>query len=215
MAGETEAFDRFVSHFRSKVFRYSWLMCGQPDDAEEVAQETLLHVFESLNQLRDPERIRPWVFRIARNACLMQRRRSLFAPTEEISLEETTLEAEDSSQPPDTSLLQGELRAVLDRVILELPPSTRPVVLLRDLEELSTEETAQILDLSTDVVKTRLHRGRQAMRQKLDCYLHNHCLDGQPSPDATPLSGEERETLYSQWRRAAVTGVTAGEDASS
>lgn len=199
LAGEPEAFERFVQHFRSKVFRYSWLVCGQPDDAEEVAQETLLRVFQNLDQLRDPERIRAWVFRIARNACLMQRRRSVFAPSEEVCLDEGL---PDASVPPDRTLLQGELRAVLDRVILELPPSTRPVVLLRDIEELSTEETAQILDLSQDVVKTRLHRGRLAMRQKLDCYLHNQCLEDQPSPDATPLTATERETLYAQWRSA-------------
>ena len=68
-------------------------------------------------------------------------------------------------------------------MIVELPPSYRAVVLLRDLEELTTEETAQILDLGIDVVKTRLHRGRAAMRQKLDCYLNNHCLEDQPSPN--------------------------------
>ena len=204
LAGEPEAFERFVQHFRSKVFRYSWLVCGQADDAEEVAQETLLRVFQSLDQLREPERIRAWVFRIARNACLMQRRKSIFAPVEELSLEALPVPAEISDETPaaDFTLLRQELRDVLDRVILELPPSTRPVVLLRDMEQLSTEETAQILDLSQDVVKTRLHRGRQAMRQKLDCYLHNQCLENQPSPDATPLTDAERETLHSEWRNA-------------
>src|SRR5437764_2857510 len=72
-AGEPQAFERFVEHFRSKIFHYSWLVCGQRDDAEEVAQETLLKVFESFHQLREPERVRAWIFRIARNACLMQR----------------------------------------------------------------------------------------------------------------------------------------------
>ena len=85
LAGETDAFENFVEHFRSKMFHYSWLMCGRPEDAEEVAQETLLHAFESFEQLREPERVRPWVFRIARNVCLMQRRRSVFAPAQEIS----------------------------------------------------------------------------------------------------------------------------------
>ncbi len=205
LAGEPDAFERFVQHFRSKVFRYSWLVCGHADDAEEVAQETLLRVFQNLDQLRDPERIRPWVFRIARNACLMQRRKSVFAPSEEISLDDTPHEAPDSGALPDFSLLQRELRAVLDRVILELPPSLRPVVLLRDMEGLSTEETAHILDVSQDVIKTRLHRGRQAMRQKLDCYVNNRCLEDQPSPDATPLNAAERQALHSEWRKALVT----------
>ena len=201
LAGETDAFERFVDHFRSKVFHYSWLMCGRPEDAEEVAQETILKVFENFDQLREPERVRAWVFRIAKNACLMQRRKSVFAPAREVSLDELppTAEVPDSAGPPDCELLRSELRAVVDRIIAELPQSYRAVVLLRDLEELSTEETAQILDLSTDVVKTRLHRGRLAMRQKLDCYVHNQCVEDEPGPNPTPLSPQEREALYSLW----------------
>src|SRR6201993_4048511 len=88
LAGETDAFEKFVEHFRSKIFHYSWLMCGQPEDAEEVAQETLLKVFENFDQLREPERVRSWIFRIAKNACLMQRRKSVFAPAHELSIEE-------------------------------------------------------------------------------------------------------------------------------
>ena len=203
LAGEPQAFERFVEHFRSKIFHYSWLMCGHHEDAEEVAQETLLKVFENFDQLRDPDRVRSWIFRIAKNACLMQRRKSVFAPAHELSIDELPPAAEisDAAAPPDLALLDTELRAVLDRVILELPPPYRAVVLLRDIEELSTEETAQILDVSTDVVKTRLHRGRVAMRQKLDCYLHNHCLEDAPRPNPAPLTAAERETLYSAWRQ--------------
>jgi RNA polymerase sigma-70 factor (ECF subfamily) len=202
IAGETNAFERFVEHFRSKIFHYSWLMCGQADDAEEVAQETLLKVFENFDQLREPERVRPWIFRIAKNACLMQRRKSVFAPAREFSLDELPLTAgiAGPESPPDAELLRSELRAVLDRVIAELPAPYRSVVLLRDLEELSTDETAHILEVSTDVVKTRLHRGRAAMRQKLDCYLHNHCLEDQPSPSPKPLTVAERDRLFSVWR---------------
>jgi RNA polymerase sigma-70 factor (ECF subfamily) len=202
VAGEPEAFERFVSHFRSKVFHYSWLMCGRPEDAEEVAQETLLKVFENLSQLREPERVRSWVFRIAKNACLMQRRKSVFAPAHELSLDELepAEEVADGARPPDLDFLRSELRNVLDRVIVDLPPAYRAVVLLRDIEELSTEETAQILDLTTDVVKTRLHRGRLAMRQTLDCYLHNHCLEDQPGPNPAALSQAERAELYAMWQ---------------
>ena len=196
-AGEANAFERFVEHFRSKIFHYSWLMCGSPEDAEEVAQETLLKVFENFDHLREPERVRAWVFRIAKNVCLMQRRKSVFAP-EELPLE---IDVPDAGDAPDARLLDRELRAVIDRVIAELPPLYRAVVLLRDLEELSTEETAQVLDVTTDVVKTRLHRGRAAMRQKLDCYVYNHCLEDQPGPNPAPLTAGEREDLLSAWRQ--------------
>ena len=201
LAGEENAFEHFVEHFRSKIFHFSWLMCGSPEDAEEVAQETLLKVFESFDQLREPERVRAWVFRIARNVCLMQRRKSVFAPTHELSIDELPPVA-DSGCAPDGCVLNAELRAIIDRVIMELPPSYRAVVLLRDLEELTTEETAQILALSNDVVKTRLHRGRAAMREKLDCYVNNHCIEDAPSPNPAPLTAEERRSLYAKWDSA-------------
>jgi RNA polymerase sigma-70 factor (ECF subfamily) len=180
--GEAGAFERFVEYFRSKLFGYSWLMCGQREDAEEVAQEALLKAFESFDQLREPERVRSWIFRIAKNACLMKRRKSVFAPDRELSLDEFLpasdgegehrhIEIADWSKLPEADLLNLELRKELNRAITDLPESYRAVVLLRDVEELSTEETAQILNLSVDVVKTRLHRGRLAIRQRLDGYL--------------------------------------------
>ena len=195
MSGDAEAFDRFVEHFRAKIFHYSWLMCGQREDAEEVAQETLLKVFESFDQLREPERVRPWVFRIAKNACLMMRRKSVFAPARELSLDElmpgsknddgeVTLQIADWSHLPENALLESELKAVIERAIQELPETYRPVILLRDVEELSTEETAQILDLRPDAVKTRLHRARLALRQKLDAYL-------QTAADAAGVGGRD------------------------
>jgi RNA polymerase sigma-70 factor (ECF subfamily) len=157
-------------------------MCGQREDAEEVAQETLLKVFESFAHLREPERVRPWVFRIAKNACLMKRRKSVFAPSQELSLDEflpamnhegghATIQIADWSRLPDRQMLQSEMKEVLARAIRELPENYRAVILLRDMEELSTLETAQILDLTEDVVKTRLHRARLAVRQELDEYL--------------------------------------------
>jgi RNA polymerase sigma-70 factor (ECF subfamily) len=79
----------------------------------------------------------------------------------------------DWSTLPDAELLRSELRATLHCAVAELPETYRAVVLLRDLEELSTEETAQVLDITADAVKTRLHRGRLALRQKLESYLRS------------------------------------------
>jgi RNA polymerase sigma-70 factor (ECF subfamily) len=185
LSGDANAFERFVEHFRTRLFQYTWLVCRQREDAEEVAQEALLKVFESAGQLREPEHVRSWVFRIARNACLTKRRKSVFAPEQELSLdqfypaietngEHRHIEIADWTQVPEKDLLRQELREVLGRAIGELPDVYRSVVLLRDVEELSTEETARILDLSLDVVKTRLHRGRLAIRQKLDEYVRTH-----------------------------------------
>jgi RNA polymerase sigma-70 factor, ECF subfamily len=189
IAGEPEAFDRFVEHFRAKIFHYSWLMCGHREDAEEVAQETLLKVFENFHHLREPERVRPWVFHIAKNACLMKRRKSVFAPSQELSLDDflppmdhedghVKLQIADWSGLPDDLLLKSEIKQALDQAISALPENYRSVILLRDMEELSTLETAQILDLTEDVVKTRLHRARLAVRQKLDEFLQTGGRDG-------------------------------------
>jgi len=182
IAGDAGAFDRFVEHFRAKIFHYSWLMCGHREDAEEVAQETLLKIFENFDQLREPERVRPWVYRIAKNACLMKRRKSVFAPDHELSLDELMpakshehgqmkLEIADWSGLPDDRALQAEMKELLGRAIGALPETYRSVILLRDMEELSTGETAHILDVSEDTVKTRLHRGRLALRRQLDEFL--------------------------------------------
>ena len=180
--GDDGAFDAFVAHFRTKVFQYTWLMCGHREDAEEVAQETLLKVFRNLDQLREPERVRPWVFRIARNECLMKRRKSVFAPAQELSLEELMpvrnhdgsgmkIEIADWSKLPEDQTLRREMHDALTRAITELPETYRSVILLRDMEELSTHDTAQILDIKEDTVKTRLHRGRLALRKSLDSWL--------------------------------------------
>jgi len=180
-AGDPDAFDRFVDHFRGKIFHYSWLMCGHREDAEEVAQDTLMKVFESFDQLREPERVRPWVFRIARNACLMKRRKSIFAPAHELSLDElmpsrdsgspAKLQIADWSRIPESQALAAEMRAALDRAIAALPDIYRSVILLRDIEELSTAEAAQILDINEQAVKMRLHRARLAVRNSLDEFL--------------------------------------------
>lgn len=181
LAGDDSAFTPFVESFQQRIFQYTWLMCGQREDAEEVAQETLMRVFESFDQLQDPEKVRPWVFRIAKNFCLMKRRRSVFAPDREYSLDELLpgpeenhlkrFQPADSSAPPDELVLQTELGDRMKEALSDLPDIYRSVVLLRDVEELSTAETAEILEISQDTVKQRLHRGRLALRKSLSGYL--------------------------------------------
>jgi RNA polymerase sigma-70 factor (ECF subfamily) len=180
--GKPEAFDRFVDHFRAKIFNYSQLVCGHREDAEEVVQETLLNVFEKFSQLREPEHVRAWVFRIAKNVCLIKRRKSIYAPQQEVSLDELMpargtsgdrmkIEIADWSGLPEDEVLRSELQRALDDAIAEMPEIYRSVMLLRDVEELSTEETAHVLGVNTDSVKTRLHRARLLARKKLDTYL--------------------------------------------
>jgi len=182
LAGDESAFTEFVGAYHARLSQYSFLMCGHREDAEEVAQETLLRVFENIDQLREPARLKTWVFRIAKNECLMKRRKSVFAPKAELSLDELRpaksgngdlhgIEIADWSALPDDLLMDAELRTAVADAIQELPETYRSVVLLRDVEELTTEETAEVLEISNEVVRTRLHRGRLALRQHLDSYL--------------------------------------------
>jgi RNA polymerase sigma-70 factor (ECF subfamily) len=188
MAGDASAFTPFVESFQGRIFQYSWMMCGQREDAEEVAQETLLKVFQSFDQLRDPDNVKSWVFRIAKNYCLMKRRKSVFAPDRELSLDELMpgpeqelkLQVSDDSELPEDRILRGELNEELSRTLRDLPDLYRSVVLLRDVEGLSTAETAAVLELSEDVVKQRLHRGRLALRKSLAPYLGAGVAGGKP-----------------------------------
>lgn len=184
LTGDEGAFTEFVKAFHSRLSQYSFLMCGHREDAEEVAQETLLKVFESIDQLRDPNQLKSWVFRIAKNECFMKRRKSIFAPKTELSLDDLKpsklgdgaggrIDIADWSSLPDNLLLDAELQDALVRSIQQLPETYRSVVLLRDVEELTTDETAEILEIGADAVKTRLHRGRLALRQHLDRYLRS------------------------------------------
>ncbi len=142
MQGSADAFERFVDLYYGKIFRYSFTMCGQREDAEEVAQETLMKVFENLAQLRDPEHLKPWVFRIAKNACLTKRRKSIFAPAKELSLEDLhprrdgesgELDIADWSAVPESAAQNADLRDALHRAVRKLPELYRAIFLLRDV----------------------------------------------------------------------------------
>jgi RNA polymerase sigma-70 factor, ECF subfamily len=200
LSGNADAFDRFVELFRNRIFQYSYLMCGQREDAEEVAQDTLLKVFENFDQLREPSRVKAWVFRIARNACLMKRRKSIFAPAEEIPLDDLPHGPAAAGRAIDEEMLDAQMRRALHLAIGELPPLYRAVVLLRDLEELTTEDTAEILDVSTDVVKTRLHRARAALRQVLAPLMQSAVV---PAPERPrPLPEPARRQLVTAYEHS-------------
>lgn len=170
--GDPGAMEDFVAAVRHKVYQYSYLNCGRRDEAEEVAQETLLRVCEHLHELREPEHVRTWLFRIARNICLTRRRHHDFEPCSELSIERVPTHWDEllpgREELPEEAAYHHELRRLLARAIHSLPEPYRSVVMLRDLEDLSVEQTASILDVSENVVKTRLRRARAAMRKRLE-----------------------------------------------
>jgi hypothetical protein len=115
LAGDQAALSPLLETIQRKVFQYTWLMCGQREDAEEVAQDTLLKVSQNWHQLADPNRIKPWMFSIARNCCLTMRRKSVFAPVAEIPYD--TLPLPSSDPDPEAQLLQHELSAEVEAAL--------------------------------------------------------------------------------------------------
>ncbi len=171
-AGDAEAMEEFLRVFGRKVFQYSYLTCGRREDAEEVAQETLLKMVTHLDQLRDPAAVRTWAFQIARNTCFTRQRKSEFAPSEELSLENLPPhwlgEVRDQALLPEEAAYGEELKRLVARAIHDLPAKYRQVVILRELEEMSVAETAEVLGVTEEVVKTRLHRARGALRKAME-----------------------------------------------
>lgn len=183
IAGKPEAFEPFVERFGPLIMNFGRRMCGQRADAEEVVQETLLKAYLSLKDLREPAALKPWVYRVAANACLQMRRRGRHEPEREISLEEVLPRAGENGSPPRIAdwsglplerLLQGELKGKLDQAILDLPKEFRIVLVLRDQEGFSTKETAEIAGITETLAKVRLHRARLALRKALSGYLEHH-----------------------------------------
>lgn len=177
--GQAERFQELVLKYQQKVFNFGMRMCGEARDAEDLVQETFLNVFRYLDGFRYETKFKNWMFRIATTACLKKKRKSKHAPERELSLEEFMPregdelpdEAPEWARAPLAQVLNEELARHLKQAVIELPKKYRMVVALRDMEGFSTEETAQILDISTANVKVRLHRARLFLREKLKGYF--------------------------------------------
>jgi RNA polymerase sigma-70 factor (ECF subfamily) len=177
--GQPERFQELVSRYEGRIYNFGLKLCGHVQDAEDLVQESFLNAFRYMGSFRFETKFRNWLYRIATSVCLKKRRRSKFAPDQELSLEEfLPKEGEPlpesvpawAAQPLD-QLLTSELSQVIRDAIVDLPENHRLVVVLRDLEGFSTEETAQMLNLTPSNVKVRLHRGRLFLREKLKGYF--------------------------------------------
>ena len=173
--GDPDAFDRFVDRYGDRIYGFGMHVCGEREDARDIAQDTLLQAFRSLKELKDAGALRTWLYRVASNACLMKRRKSKFAPARELSLEElmpagpdaASIEIPDTSAMPDQAAERAETQRVVQEAIRELPANYRIVLILRDIEQLSTRETAEALGIAETAVKMRLHRARLRVRNRL------------------------------------------------
>jgi RNA polymerase sigma-70 factor, ECF subfamily len=177
--GDPDAFTELVEHHSGTVYNLALRLTNNPQEAEEVMQETFISAFRSLDRFEGRSQLSTWLYRIAYNAALMRLRKREPITT---SIDEPVVNEEGEVLPrqlvdwgalPDEIVLSGELRAVLDQAVAALPESLRVVFVLRDIEGLSTAEAAETLNLSETNVKVRLHRARLAMREKLSNYFVN------------------------------------------
>ena len=172
-AGDSEAFTALVNRYSGKIFRLAQHITQNQEDAEDVLQDAFLKAYTHLDSFAGNSKFYTWIVRIAVNESLMKLRKrksdklvSLDEPVD-TGEEEVVREIAVWEQTPETKFSQTELRKILDDNVDELDPIYRTVFLLRDVEELSTEETAQALGLSVPAVKSRLLRARLQLREKL------------------------------------------------
>ncbi len=175
-AGNTAAFEELVNRYERKIFRLGMNITQNREDAEDVMQEAFLKSYTNLDRFQGDSRFYTWLVRIAVNQALMKlrkRRPNQFSLDEPLHGEDDSVfrEIEDWGPSPEKKFAQTELNDILNTVIGELDPIFRVVFLLRDVEGISTEDTAQILDISAAAVKSRLLRARLKLRQKLNRYF--------------------------------------------
>jgi RNA polymerase sigma-70 factor (ECF subfamily) len=179
-AGDAAAYRRFVDENSASVYSLALKLLGDEQEAEDVLQETFLSAFRAIDRFEGRSKLSTWLYRIAYNASLMHLRKRERMTT--FSLDQPYGDEEqarpvagdllvDWSTLPDDRLLTAEARQEMDRAIAQLPQSLRAAFILRDIQGLSGAETAEILGISVQAVKNRLHRARLSLRDRLSSYF--------------------------------------------
>jgi len=172
--GDDEALEQALALLQNTVFSFSMRVCGQREDAEDTMQEVLAKSVPYLPKFDSPKALLVWIYKVAKNRCLMNRRRSKFAPSLELSLEELMPDRKEleelganGSVNPEMFAIRSQEAASLRAAIQRLPPQYRIVLVLRDMEGLTDEEVAEITGLRPGTVRVRLHRARLFVRKEL------------------------------------------------
>ncbi len=171
--GDSTAFSQLLRKYEGKIFRLAQHITQNREDAEDVLQETFLKAYEHLDQFQGNSKFYTWIVRIAVNQALMKLRKR--KTDRSVSIDEGIDTGEDTvvreiaawDENPEQQFSREELGSILDEAVQSLAPPYRTVFVLRDIDELSTEETAEALDLSVPAVKSRLLRARLQLREKL------------------------------------------------
>ena len=174
------AFEQLLDRYEDKIFRLAFRFVRNETEAKEVLQDTFLSIWRKLDTFKGDSQFGSWLYRVAANTALMRLRAQRRHP--EISTEELPVDyldnygqlpaaGENWAKRPDDELQSDELRRRIQKAVDELPEIYRTVFIIRDVEGLSTEETAEVLEISIPTVKTRLHRARLALRDAITRYF--------------------------------------------
>ncbi len=174
--GDAHAFEELVNRYESKIFRLTMNITRNREDAEDAMQDAFLKSYAHLKDFQGDSRFYTWLVRIAANEALMRlrkRRPNQISLDEPIEGDEDLIprEVEDWGPSPEQRFAQTEMHEILSEAIDKLEPDFRVVFVLRDVEDLSTEEAAEVLGISVPAVKSRLLRARLKLRQKLNRYF--------------------------------------------
>jgi len=172
-AGESEAFEAIVREFGERVRSVALRMLGDPHEADDLAQEVFISVYNHLHSFRGEARLSTWILRIARNQCLnrIKAHKRRYKGSERLGHDVRSLGAlpgvAASQQAPDKAAISNETRGQIEGAIAALPPKQRWLVVLRDIEGLSYDEIAEVTSLRVGTVKSRLHRAREKLARAL------------------------------------------------
>ncbi|MFH2201930.1 MAG: sigma-70 family RNA polymerase sigma factor [Elusimicrobiota bacterium] len=172
--GDPGAFGKLIRRHEDKIFRLAQSVCaGMPAEADGVYQETFLTAFKGIRKFRGASGLGTWLYRIASNLCWMRYRKKKRQPFVRVldGPRGPVREFQDWGASPEEAAKKKELGEAVAKALAALPVEYRLVLTLRDIEELSNKETAKILKISVAAVKSRLHRGRLFLREKLDAYF--------------------------------------------
>jgi len=202
-SGSEAAFDWLVTHYHGPVFNLILGMLGDPTDAADGTQEVFLKAFKGIRQFRRGSSLKTWLYRIAIREALNHRRWFKRHLQKNISIDaepedgQARMEIEDLQATPIDQLASREIQAVVQQALGRVPDVFRSAVILRDLEGLSYEEVAEVLECSVGTVKSRILRGRRALKELLDPLL------GEPRPQQEAVPADRR-TGFSRGTLAAV-----------